>query len=339
MLQESRTALDRAYDLAMLALDGVVYIGPDAVPGAAAHLAAARDAGMHLAFVTNNAARPPQAVADHLQELGVSAAAEDVVTSAQAAARLLSDRLAPGARVLLVGGAGLEAALVERDLVPVTRIEDDPVAVATGYGPELRWREIMQGAVQIRAGLPWVASNADMTIPTDYGVGPGHGVVVQMLREFSGVEPVIAGKPERALLDETVTRVGGDRPLMVGDRLDTDILGARRAGFDSLLVLTGVTGLPELVAASPAERPTYLAADLSGLGAAHPAVPGDDDGCGCGGWRARVEDGGLRVQGEGSPDDWWRCVASAAWHHLDRTGQVPGTDSLTPPPVAADGER
>jgi glycerol-1-phosphatase len=331
MLRASSVPLCRAYDLAMLDLDGVVYIGPRSVPGVADHLAHARAEGVHLAYVTNNAARPPEAVAEHLTRLGVPATPGDVVTSAQAAAHVLTELVRPGARVFLLGGPGLEVALRERGFVPVTRIEDEPEAVATGYGPDLRWRQIMQGAVQIRAGLPWVASNADMTIPTDYGVGPGHGVLVRMLQEFSGVVPVIAGKPERPLIDETVSRVGGDRPLMVGDRLDTDILGAHNAGVDSLLVLTGVTGLPELVAAPPQERPTYLSVDLGGLLTAHDAVALTDDGWMVGGWRAAVADGQLSVAGVGDVGDWWRCVAVAAWTHLDESGRVVGFDDVTPP--------
>ena len=331
MLRTSAEPLCRAYDLVMLDLDGVVYIGPRVVPGAADRLAQASAAGAHLAYITNNAARPPEAVAEHLTRLGVPATAGDVVTSAQAAARLLADLLQPGARVLLLGGPGLEIALRERGFVPVTRLDDKPEAVVTGYGPDLLWRQIMQGAVQIRAGLPWVASNADLTIPTDYGVGPGHGVLVRMLQEFAGVEPMIAGKPERPLLDETVSRVGGDRPLMVGDRLDTDILGAHNAGVDSLLVLTGVTDLPELVAATPDERPTYLSVDLGGLLTSHGDVSRSGAGWQAGAWRASVADGRLSIGGDGSADDWWRCAAVAAWAHLDEVGEVVGIEGLTPP--------
>ena len=144
--------------------------------------------------------------------------------------------------------------------------EDDAAAIVTGYGPEVLWRAIMRAAVRIRDGLPWVASNTDHTIPTAFGVAPGHGVQVADAARLHGrASRWWPGKPERPLLDETVRRVGGERPLMVGDRLDTDIEGARRTGVDSLLVLTGVTGLAELVAATPEERPTYLAADLAGL--------------------------------------------------------------------------
>jgi glycerol-1-phosphatase len=329
-LDRSTDPLAQHYDLAMLDLDGVVYIGPDAVPGAPAHIAAARQAGMRVAFITNNAARTPQTVAEQLRELGVEADDGDVVTSAQAAARLLADRLGAGGRVVVLGAEGLEQAVVEAGLVPV-HVEDDADALVTGYGPDVRWRHIMRAAVRIRDGLWWVASNTDMTIPTAFGVAPGHGVLVETVRRFSGVEPVVAGKPARPLLDETVRRCGGERPLMVGDRLDTDIAGARVAGVDSLLVMTGVTGLAELVAARPDERPTYISSDLGGLVGAHPEPEVLDEAVTLGGWTARVADGGLQLEGAGELDDWWRVVAVAAWRQLDATGEPVGTDGVQLP--------
>jgi glycerol-1-phosphatase len=328
--------LSSAYDLAMLDLDGVVYIGDDAVPGAAEHLRATREAGMRLAFITNNAARPPEEVADHLTELGVEADVHDVVTSAQAAAHELAERFGQGARIVRLGGPGLQAALLEAGLVPVD-VESEAVAVVTGYGPDVLWRDIMRVAVRVRDGLPWVASNADTTIPTSFGVAPGHGVLVETLARFSGVRPVVAGKPERPLLDETVRRVGGHRPLMVGDRLDTDIEGARNADVDSLLVLTGVTGLPELVAAREDQRPTYVAADLGGLLEAHESPTEEEPGWSLGGWRAEVDDGRLGVTGTGSSDDWWRVVAAAAWAHLDASGSVADIDALQVPDEGTSG--
>lgn len=330
MLGGSAEPLSRGYDLAMLDLDGVVYIGPEAVPGAATHLAAARADGVRLAFITNNASRPPELVAQHLRDLGVDASTDDVVTSAQAAAHLVSDRFGEGARVVCLGADGLRQALAGVGLVPVGA-DDDAVAIATGYGPEVRWADIMRAAVRIRDGLPWVASNTDATFPAAFGVAPGHGVQVDMLRRFSGVDPVVAGKPERPLLDETVRRMGGRRPLMVGDRLDTDIEGARRAGFDSLLVLTGVTGLPELVAAPPQMRPTYVAPDLLGLLEAHSAPREDGGRQVLDGWSAEVVDGRLTVTGGGAAGDWWRVVANAAWRHVDGGGAVPDLDGLAPP--------
>ncbi len=331
MLGSSDEALCDGYDLVMLDLDGVVYIGGAAVPGVAAHLSDVRAAGARVAFVTNNAARPPEAVAAHLRDLGIEASAQDVVTSAQAAARVLVDRFGPGARVVLLGAAGLEVALRAESLVPVPVEADDAVAIVTGYGPDVLWRDIMRAAVLVRDGLPWVASNTDYTIPTAYGVAPGHGVLVETIRTFTGVEPVVAGKPQRPLLDETVRRVGGRRPLMVGDRLDTDIEGARAAGLDSLLVLTGVTGLTELVAATPEERPTYVAPDLAGLLEPHQAPSGAEGARRLGGWVAEARDGALVVSGSGTVAAWWRVVAEAAWLHLDATGEVAAVDALTPP--------
>ena len=329
MLRASTAALCADYDLAMLDLDGVVYVGREAVPGAADAVAETRLRGMHVAFVTNNAARPPAEVARHLRELGVPADADDVVTSAQAAASLVAEQVPAGARVLALAGPGVAVALVEAGLVPVHDADDGPAAVVTGYGPELTWRQIMRGAALIREGLPWVACNEDLTIPTDFGIGPGHGALVDLMRRFSGAEPRVAGKPQRPLLDETVRRVGGKRPLMVGDRLDTDIEGAANAGVDSLLVLTGVTGLAEVVSAPPRLRPTYLSSGLDGLLAVHAAPTRVGDEWRLGGWLA-ARTTPLIVKGEGSVDDWWRVVAAVAWQVLDDTGRAIPTDELTP---------
>jgi glycerol 3-phosphatase-2 len=206
--------------------------------------------------------------------------------------------------------------------VPVTSAADDPVAVVQGYGPDMPWRQVVAGAILVRDGLPWVASNTDLTIPTADGIGPGNGTLVRLVAEYAEREPVVAGKPEPPLLEETLRRVGGERPLMVGDRLDTDIEGARRVGWDSLLVLTGVTGLAELVGARAEHRPTYLAPDLAGLGEPQQAPALDDGVATLGGWSARVDEGALVVDGSGEPGDWWRVVATAAWAHLDERGEV-----------------
>jgi hypothetical protein len=145
------------------------------------------------------------------------------------------------------------------------------------------------------------------------------------------VRPEVAGKPERPLLDETVRRVGGQRPLMVGDRLDTDIEGARNAGYDSLLVMTGVTDLGQLVGIPAGHRPTYVAADLGGLLEAHERPVELQDGVEVGGWHAAVAAGRLSVSGSGSPGDWWRAVTAAGWAALDDGGVPVDTDDLDPP--------
>jgi glycerol 3-phosphatase-2 len=317
--------------VAVLDLDGVVYVGPDAVEGAPEALNRAQSGGMPLAFVTNNAARPPRVVGEQLRGLGVDARDEDVVTSAQAAARLLADQLQAGSKVFLLGAEGLELALRERDLEPVVEPSGDVAAVVQGYGPELVWRQVIQGAILVRSGLPWVASNTDMTIPTADGVGPGNGALVRLVAEYAQREPQVAGKPMSPLFEETITRVGGEHPLVIGDRLDTDIEGAVNMGWDSLLVMTGVTGLEELVGARKDQRPTYIAPDLAALAQPQEAPEQSGDGAALGGWNAGVDGGQLTVTGEGSDGDWWRVVAVAAWRHLDETGQPVVTDGVQVP--------
>lgn len=337
MLRESVGPLRSQVDLVMLDLDGVVYVGADAVPGAAVHLAAAREHGVRCAFVTNNASRTPDTVAAHLTALGVPASREDVVTSAQAAARLVAERVGGGGRVVVLGGEGLQAAVAEAGLHGVG-VADEADVVVTGYGPDVVWRDIMGAAVRIRGGDTWIASNTDTTIPTPAGIAPGHGALVRLLSDFTGVTPIVAGKPASPLLAETIRRVGGSRPLMVGDRLDTDILGGRVAGVATLLVLTGVTDLVTLVAAPPELRPDYLGRDLGALHDVHPAPVREGDHAVCGGWRARVEAGILVVEehgaatGQARADDWWRAAATAAWDHLDRTGAVVGVHGLREAP-------
>ncbi len=289
-LRESVRPLTEDHDVALLDLDGVVYVGPDAVPGAQQALAAARDSGMRLAFVTNNAARPPHAVADHLTELGIPAKAAEVVTSAQAAARYLADRLPGGARVLVVGTTGLEEALRERGLNPVPDAQGQVDAVVQGYSPELNWRLLAEGAIAINRGVPWVATNLDPTVPSARGPLPGNGSLVAALRHATGVEPVATGKPDPTMHRESVLRSKAERPIVVGDRLDTDIEGANAVGCESLLVFTGVTTPRDLLMASPKLRPTYLARDLGGLLVSHPEPQANDGGFECGSWRAAVAD-------------------------------------------------
>lgn len=259
------TVLADAYDAALFDLDGVVYLGPVAVDGAAEGLAALRDRGTRVGFVTNNAARPPAAVAEQLGELGIVATAEDIVTSAQAGADLLAHRLEPGSRVLAVGGPGVRDALQEVGLVAVDSAEDRPQAVLQGYGFDLTWNQLNEAAIAIQRGAHWVATNIDPTRPTDRGLVPGNGAAVDAVRQAVDAEPEIAGKPYRPLIDVTVSRLGAAEPIFVGDRLDTDIAGAVAAGLDGMLVLTGSHGPAELVAAGPAERPAHLGYDLRDL--------------------------------------------------------------------------
>jgi glycerol 3-phosphatase-2 len=324
-------SLATSYDLVMFDLDGVVYVDGHAVEHAAESIEDTRGAGTHIAFITNNAARTPQQVAEHLRDLGVAAQPDDVVTSSQAAARLLHEAYGEGAAIAVLGADGLVGALREVGLEPVEVGDDRAVAIVSGYAPEVRWRVIMQAAVEIRNGLPWTATNTDLTLPTDRGLAPGHGQLVRMISEFAGVSAVVAGKPARPLLDETLRRVGGTHPLMVGDRLDTDIAGAHNAGTDSLLVMTGVSDVADLVAARPAERPTWIGHDLTALGRAGCTAASRDGRWEADGWSATVEDGRVTVDGAGGADAWWTVVAAAGWAHLDGAGDPADVTALTPP--------
>jgi glycerol-1-phosphatase len=312
-LRPSPEPLTAAYDAALLDLDGVVYIGGAAIPGAAEALHKADAAGMRLAYVTNNAFRTPAAVAALLTSLGVPAGAEDVVTSAQAAARMLAERLPAGAPVLVIGGSGLRMALRERGLRPVGTAADKPLAVVQGYSPGVDYSMLAEGGLAVAAGALFVASNGDLTIPGRRGIAPGNGSLIQVVATATGVKPLVAGKPEPPLHRESVLRTKARHPLVVGDRLDTDIEGAHRVGADSLLVLTGVTDPAAAVLAPPSQRPTYLAEDLAGLLEPHPEIEDKDGGYGCGGWTARLDGDRLELAGQGERIDGLRALCAAVW--------------------------
>lgn len=316
--------LSQVHDVALLDLDGVVYLGPAAVPGAPQALAKAADSGMRLAFVTNNSSRTPSAIAAQIAGFGVQATAADVITSAQAAATLLAGRLAPGSAVLVVGGNGLRVAMRERGFRPVTVALEQPAAVVQGYAPSVSYALLCEGSLAVQAGAWFVASNGDATMPTTRGRQPGNGALSQVIVYSTGQQPVIAGKPEPPLHVEAVARTGAQRPLVVGDRLDTDIEGAVRVGAPSLLVLTGVTRPEDLVLARPDQRPSYLAADLSGLLEPHPPVAADQGTFRCGGWTARRADGDppFVLDGSGDATDGLRALCAAAWSAGDVTAEM-----------------
>jgi glycerol-1-phosphatase len=340
MLSCSTVPLVQAYDTALLDLDGVVYLGPRAIPGVFEALAAAREAGMALAFVTNNASRTPETVAAHLNSLGVTARPDEVITSALAVARLLAALVPAGASVLVVGGDGLRTAVTDAGFTLVSSADDDPAAVAQGLAASTTWANLAEATVAVGRGLPWVAANIDATLPSPRGPLLGNGALVAAVSAVTGRTPIVAGKPEPPLHEEAVRRTGARRPLVVGDRLDTDIAGAVRVDADSLLVLTGVTGAAGLLRATDGERPTYVAAHLGGLLHPHPEPTVADGSARCGGWRAVVTVDGLRLEADpgnstsGDVDDGLdalRALAVAAWQRPD----VAGAPVLATDPGAA----
>lgn len=309
-------------------LDGVVYRGPAAVPGAVQTINQVIADDIGVVFATNNASRTPQEVAGHLCELGVLAGHWSVATSSQAAAAHLAGVLHTGSRVLAVGGPGVGSALLEVGLTPV-RVEDLSApavtpgvqAVVQGLGAQVTWTELAEVGYLVETGLPWVATNLDMTLPTARGLAPGNGALVELVRRATGAVPHVVGKPGAALYDLSRARLGTapTGTLACGDRLDTDIAGAIAAGLDSLLVLSGISSLQDAAFVPQGCRPTYVAADVAGL--LRPAHRPDD---------APVDlvevfpDGSLRVRLDADADHSGvlAAVVGTVWGALDKGQKV-----------------
>ncbi len=317
-----RSGLVSGYDQVIFDLDGVLYLGEEPVVGAPGAVRMLREYPVDIAYATNNASRSSDAVAELLTSVGIPAAAEEVVTSARAAASLLAERYPAGSPVLVVGTAALAEDVRHAGLQPVRSAGDGPVAVVQGYAPDVGWAALAEASVAIRAGAGWIATNTDRTLPSPRGPLPGNGALVAALATALSRQPDdVVGKPAPALLRAAVAAAGARRPLVVGDRLDTDIEGARRAGLDSLLVLTGVSRPADLLTAPSWQRPTYVALDLDGLFA-----PGDPVGTSGGsGWRAHADGAVLILEGEGSPIDALRALCAAQWAVEPAPGEpVPG---------------
>ncbi len=299
------TAVIDAYDAALFDLDGVIYLGAHAIPGVADAITALRERGVKLGFVTNNAARSPQTVAQHLQELGIDATPDDVVTSGQAVARLMAAALPKGAPVLVEGTPALVAEIRAVGLTPVATSADRPAAVVVGHDPQLTWADLNDACFAVQAGAVWYGCNSDQTRPLGDVQAIGVGAMLDAMRvTMPAQEPILAGKPRRPLLDETLRRLGANHPIFVGDRLDTDIEGAHVVGIDSMFVLSGSHGSGDLLAAPPERRPTYVSANISGL--LRPPVG----------------------TGDGPLDELWRS-AMAAWRDADGSrGTVEDATSL-----------
>jgi len=316
-----------AYDAALFDLDGVVYLGPSPVPGAADGIAALRDLGTKVGFVTNNAARGPESVAGHLVELGIACDAGDVVTSAQAGARLLADQFPDRGPVLVVGTSALAAEVTGYGFTVTQSARDHPVAVIQGYDPALDWATLDEAGFALQGGAAWIATNTDSTRPTDRGLVPGNGAAVEALQTVSPIRPQVAGKPYRPLMDETVRRLDADRPIFVGDRLDTDVAGAVSTGMDSLLVFTGAHGPADLLAAQPHERPTHIGADLRALLVPARTVELAANRAVCRDAHAELTDGTLTVTGAGLDALW--ALANLAWWAADHGKPADAEAALT----------
>lgn len=306
-------------DVVLADLDGVVYAGSGPLPHAVDSLQRARE-DRRLGYITNNASRTDQAVAEHLSALGLPTVAEDVVTSPQAAMRLLSSRVSAGARILVVGGEGLVREVEKAGFVVTRSADDDPAAVVQGFAPEVGWLQLAEAAYALKrpedeGGIPWIATNTDWTIPQARGVAPGNGTLVSAVHTAVGRLATVAGKPETPIFEEAVARFGARRPLFLGDRLDTDILGAQRAGIPSALVLTGIDRPKQVLAAPPTSRPTYLLSDLRELHEPYPSARIEGERVTVGRARVRIAGADVLIESEGDrPIDLLRAGATAIWN-------------------------
>jgi glycerol 3-phosphatase-2 len=304
-----------AHDLVIFDLDGVIYLIDKPIPGAVQAVERLRSEGTPVAYATNNASRRAPDVAALLTGMGVPAAPDEVLTSAGAAAAVLAEKLPPGAPVLVVGAEALRAEVRDAGLIPVERVDDNPAAVVQGYGPDVGWRILAEAALAVRAGAVWVATNTDRTLPSPRGPLPGNGSLVAVLRTALDRDPdLVVGKPEPALFSTAASQHDATKPLVVGDRLDTDIQGAVGAGMDSMLVLTGVSDAAELLHAPPERRPTYVARDLGGLfrPADEARVPLEADRAG--GWRVTRDGDAATLSGDGGdPITALRLLCAATW--------------------------
>lgn len=312
------TPLD-GVDLILADLDGVVYAGDGAIPHAVESLTRAR-ADRPLGYITNNASRRDSVVAGHLTGLGLETQPHEVVTSPQAAVRLLRDRVPEGATVLVVGGDGLVYEL-EKAGFTVTRSADDrPAAVVQGFAPEVGWAQLAEAAYALalpedQGGIPWIATNTDWTIPQARGIAPGNGTLVSAVHTAVGRLATVAGKPERPIFDEAVARFGARHPLFIGDRLDTDIAGAQAAGIDSVLVLTGIDRPKHVLAAPTVSRPTFIVGDLRELHEPYPETIVKGDVTTVGGASVRIDGPDVHILSAGDrPIDLVRAGAAAIWN-------------------------
>lgn len=314
-------------------LDGVVYRGHEAVPHAVAALETAHAAGVGIAYATNNASRPPHEVYEQLSGLGLTLEVEDVLTSAQAGARHLAGILSAGSRVLAIGGPGVPLALEESRLTPVlpadvaaaqaTKTPTEPVqAVLQGLGANVTWSDLAEGAFAIQDGALWVATNGDTTLPTHRGLAPGNGALVSTIKHAVQMDPHMVGKPEAPLYLVCAEALGCEpaATLAVGDRLDTDLAGAAKAGMDGLYVRTGVSRPRDVALADPAIRPRYVVADLRGLTEEYVESEVGRDGdnviATCGGARVRVGSE-LSLNDDGTASERLRAFVAACWAAQD----------------------
>ncbi len=304
-----------SYDALFADLDGVVYEGGKAIAHAIETLGTIGGSGLPIGYVTNNSSRKPQTIADQIAGYGLTVTADQVVSSGQTGVELLKTLVPAGSKVLVVGGEGLRTYTQEGGFQLVEDSSAKPDAVIQGFSPDVSWKHLAEAAYSIQNGAKWVATNQDWTIPQERGIAPGNGTLVSAVHTAVGQLPLVAGKPEVAIFETAKKRFNATSPLFVGDRIDTDILGANRAGMDSVLVLTGISQPKELLATKEDSHPTFVIADLREL--LIPYVEPKKTKFGYSLRNAEVELLGNKVRvvsGEPKSVDVLRCACAVIWN-------------------------
>jgi glycerol-1-phosphatase len=253
------------YQTLLLDLDGVIYAGNQAIANAVESINKIRAAGIPVGYITNNSSRKTETIAEQLAGFGIELSSKEIISSAQTGVELLSSLVPAGSKVLVVGGEGLRYQTELAGFEIVSSSDDIPVAVIQGFAPNVSWLELAEASYSIQQGAKWVATNQDWTIPKEKGIAPGNGTLVSAVHTAVGQLPLVAGKPEKAIFETAMREFATDSAIYVGDRLDTDVLGANKAGLGSALVMTGVTTRKELLGARLEQRPSYILGSLADL--------------------------------------------------------------------------
>lgn len=306
-------------DLLLADLDGVIYRGNLEIPRAAELLNRAAEQ-TRVGYITNNASRTAADVAQKLRDFGLNATEPDVITSPQAAVALLKTQIPAPATIMIVGGHGLEDELQRAGYTVTRRADDNPQAVLQGFAPHIGWEDLAEAAYALAEGpngeqLTWIATNTDWTIPLERGLAPGNGTLVSAVHTAVARLPVFAGKPEPAIYETAFERFETRNAIMIGDRLDTDIKGARAVGIPSIHVLTGVDRPKQLIAASPDMRPDYIVPTLDAIFEPYPTAETASDGT------VKVGKSRVRMNGHivevlsdgGDPLNLLRAASEAVW--------------------------
>ncbi|QPK93737.1 HAD-IIA family hydrolase [Actinomyces sp. zg-332] len=329
-LRGSDIPLSTLYDLALFDLDGVCFRGMQPVENASNGINEARENGMNIRFVTNNASKTQEQVAEKLQSFDIQADKDEVMTAAMDIAHIMVEQLPEGAKVLVIGGTGLRKPISEAGFEIVESYKDQPEAVVQGFDQSITWEDLTQAAYSIENGAQYFASNIDSTLPTEHGMALGNGSLVAAVQHATGKKPISGGKPFPGIFARAVqTCADAKYPIAIGDRLGTDIAGAKAAGYPSMHVLTGVNDARDVAFASVENRPTYLAIDITGLAKTHPYPVLDDNGyyvCDDSAKVRVIDDGLVEIDGEILEEETtislntYRSYVAAIWDAKDNRG-------------------